>query len=261
MKTDKWNAADYADNSSAQKAWAHELIKQLGLQGDEHVLDIGCGEGAITGTIAKLVSRGKVVGIDASAEMISLARQQGHRPNLFFHVMDATNMQLQEKFDLVFSNAALHWIEDHKTLLQRLHPLLHQHSRLLFQMGGQGNAADMIKIFSQAITSSQWRQYFKDFVFPYHFYNVRQYEQWLRQTGYRANRVELIEKDMVHQNRGRLLGWLRTTWFPYTAHLPADRQEAFLTRILDNYLALFPVDAAGRTHVTMVRLNVDAEPI
>ncbi|HIP38054.1 MAG TPA: SAM-dependent methyltransferase, partial [Desulfocapsa sulfexigens] len=53
MNTNKWNAKDYANNSSAQESWANELLEKLALKGNEHLLDIGCGDGKITHSIAK----------------------------------------------------------------------------------------------------------------------------------------------------------------------------------------------------------------
>ena len=71
----KWNAADYAANSAVQQTWARELIARLNLRGDEHILDVGCGDGKVTAEIARAVPRGSVTGIDASAEMIAFARK------------------------------------------------------------------------------------------------------------------------------------------------------------------------------------------
>jgi len=88
----KWNAADYAANSAAQQIWARELIAQLHLRGDEHTLDVGCGDGKVTAELARAVSKGSVTGIDASPEMIRFARKTfppGKHPNLEFQVMDA----------------------------------------------------------------------------------------------------------------------------------------------------------------------------
>ena len=91
-----WNAADYAANSAVQQTWARELIAQLHLRGDEHILDVGCGDGKVTAEIARAVPRGSVAGVDASAPMIEFARQtfpRGKVPNLEFQVMDAREIK------------------------------------------------------------------------------------------------------------------------------------------------------------------------
>ena len=93
----KWNAADYAANSAAQQIWARELIAQLHLRGDEHILDVGCGDGKVTAEMARALPKGSVTGIDASPEMIRFARKTfspGKHPNLEFQVMDAREISL-----------------------------------------------------------------------------------------------------------------------------------------------------------------------
>jgi len=71
----KWDAADYAANSAVQQTWARELIAKLHLRGDEHILDVGCGDGKITAELARAVPRGSVTGVDASPQMITFAKK------------------------------------------------------------------------------------------------------------------------------------------------------------------------------------------
>ncbi|HUA67282.1 MAG TPA: class I SAM-dependent methyltransferase, partial [Candidatus Saccharimonadales bacterium] len=130
----KWNAADYAANSAVQQTWARELIARLNLRGDEHILDAGCGDGKVTAEIARAVPRGAAVGIDASPQMIDFARKTFTRekfPNLEFHVMNAREIKFERRFDLVFSNAALHWMEDHQMFLRGAASVLKSGGRLV----------------------------------------------------------------------------------------------------------------------------------
>jgi trans-aconitate 2-methyltransferase len=254
----KWNAEDYAQHASAQRGWAVELIEKLALQGHEALLDIGCGDGLITDELARRLPAGSVTGIDASESMIALARKSFSRSNLTFLVMDATDLHLERKFDVAFSNATLHWVKDHALVLKSLRKHLNPEAKILFQMGGYGNAVLIIDIVDRLIQSDRWKAYFKDFIAPYHFYAVEPYEQWLPDAGYEAVRIQLIPKDMVHQDPDGLKGWLRTTWFPYTDRLPPHMRESFLSEIVSKYLEIRPVDAEGKTHVDMVRLEVEA---
>ena len=257
----QWNALDYASNSSAQLKWAKELIGKLSLQGDEQLLDIGCGNGKITAELADILQRGNVVGIDASNNMIQLAQQtfpQTQYPNLFFQQMDATAIQLKQKFDLAFSNATLHWIKDHIAVLKGVHNQMKQGGKILFQMGGKGNAQELLSIINEIINTPQWKNYFTNFVSPYSFYGIEDYEVWFPENGFKAKRIELIPKDMQHQGKEGLKGWLRTTWFPYTDRLPEQLKENFLNEIVDKYISLKPIDKEGLTHVNMVRLEVEA---
>jgi len=58
----RWNAADYAANSAVQQSWARELIAKLNLRGDEHILDVGCGDGKVTAEIARALPDGSATG-------------------------------------------------------------------------------------------------------------------------------------------------------------------------------------------------------
>ena len=106
-----WDARDYAAHSAAQQEWARELIEKLHLRGDEAVLDIGCGDGRPTALLAERLPGGSILGVDRSASMIALAREQfpaAERPNLSFRQMDATHLELPRDFEVAFSTAALH---------------------------------------------------------------------------------------------------------------------------------------------------------
>ena len=109
-QTAKWNAADYAANSVVQQTWARELIAKLNLRGNEHILDVGCGDGKVTAEIARALPHGSATGVDASAEMIAFAKKTFPAkkfPNVEFHVMDARKIKFKRQFDIVFSNASI----------------------------------------------------------------------------------------------------------------------------------------------------------
>ena len=258
----RWNAADYAANSSAQLAWAEELIRKLDLSGDEALLDIGCGDGKISAQLAQALPQGRVHGIDLSADMIQLARERfdGRRhPNLRFQQMDATKIQLAKGFDVAFSTAALHWVADHPAILRGVHACLKPGGRFLFQMGGKGNAQAVYDALLVVIPQGEWHPFLEDFAFPYHFLAPSDYEAWLPAIGFRLKRAELLPKEMRHPNREGLKGWLRTTWFPYTDCLPEAMRDNFLDAVVDQYLNTHPPDADGQTRVGMVRLEIEAE--
>jgi trans-aconitate 2-methyltransferase len=259
--TDNWNAEDYARNSSAQELWANELISKLSLKGNESLLDIGCGDGRITNEIARRLPFGHVIGIDSSKSMIELSLKSNTSSNISYYVMDATDIHLDKKFDIAFSNATLHWVKDHPAVLASLKKHLNPNAKILFQMGGKGNALEIISSIEQVITSSKWSEYFKGFDFPYYFYAIEDYEQWLPAAGYEATRIELIPKDMVHKNPDELKGWLRTTWFPYTNRLPDIQREIFLAELISKFIEKKSVDSRGQTHVNMVRLEVEARAL
>jgi trans-aconitate methyltransferase len=86
---------------------------------------------------------------------------------------------------------------------------------------------------------------------------VEEYRDWLREAGLEPVRVELIPKDVAH-DRESLAGWVRTTWLPWTERVPAEEREEFIGEVVDAFVAAHPFDAQGKTHVPMVRLEVEA---
>jgi trans-aconitate methyltransferase len=257
----RWDAAEYTQHSAEQFKWARELTEKLHLRGDETVLDIGCGDGRATALIAAQLLEGRVIGIDSSPEMIELAvdhHAKAGGPNLRFELMDVREMAYVEWFDVAFSNAVLHWIKDHLQMLHRVNKALKKGGHLLFQMGGRGNAHAIIRILDELLKNPKWSPFFADFLFPYGFYGVDDYQLWLSQAGFKPRRVELIPKDMTHKGKDGFAGWIRSTWLPYLSKIPGQMKEAFIEAILDAYLFEHPPDKDGLVHVDMVRLEVEA---
>jgi trans-aconitate methyltransferase len=256
-----WNATDYAKHSTAQQQWARELIAKLDLQGCESILDIGCGDGKVTAEIAAAVPNGSVLGVDNSRAMIELAQKAypaGRFPNLIFQQADARNLPYKRQFDIAFSNAALHWVRNHRPVLDGIYRSLCPDGRILLQMGGRGNAAAIIAVLKSLINTGRWARYFAGFGFPYGFHDVGDYKNWLKTIGFQSVRAELIPKDMTHAGKAKLAGWIRTTWLPYTQRIPEIQQESFINELVDNYIQKYPQDENGEIHVQMIRLEVEA---
>jgi trans-aconitate methyltransferase len=257
----RWDAADYAQSSPAQKQWARELIQKINLSDHEQVLDIGCGDGTVTAAIAECIPQGAVLGIDRSSDMIRFARGKFPRkiyPNLSFAEGDAQTLGFSGKFDLVFSNAALHWVYDHGPVLAGIARALRQGGRMIVQMGGKGNAGQVFEVLDMLLTDHRWSGYFTNFSFRYGFFAPPEYSRWLGIAGLEPVRVELIPKDMVYPAREGFCGWLRTTWLPYLERVPEDHRDKFVEALVDQYLALYPPGSDGSVHVKMMRLEVEA---
>ncbi len=282
-----WNPADYAANSAVQLSWARELLGRLHLRGDEHLLDVGCGDGKITAEIARALPRGAVVGMDASAEMIAFARKMfpvSRHSNLDFQVCDAREIETlvgrvtpcapdarqpraggqktaRPTFDVVFSNAALHWVDDHEAILHGAAACLKPGGRLVVSCGGKANAHEVFLALRPEMRLKRWRAYFRQMPMPYHFYSPADYEKWLPRAGFKIQKVELAPKAALYDGAAGLAAWLRTTWLPFTQRVPAALREEFLTAVTHRYLSVHPPDAAGQVHVRMVRLEIQAEKI
>jgi len=264
MNTHKWDAKDYRDNSAVQQEWARELITKIRLKGNESVLDVGCGDGKITAEVAKKLPAGSIIGVDNSKEMIDLANTSFPREtykNLLFKLCDAKKINFDNEFDIIFSNATLHWVKNHILVLNGIKKALKKNGKMLLQMGGKGNAKEITKTINLIKNKPEWKDYFINFKFPYNFYGPDEYRIFLDSIGLEINCIELIDKDMTHKGIEGLKGWIRTTWFPYTNRVPENLRNLFIDEIINKYIGKYPIDDHGYTHVKMVRLEVTAEKL
>ncbi len=260
----KWNAAEYAANSAVQQRWARELIAKLKLRGDERILDLGCGDGKVTAELARAVPRGEVTGADVSPEMIAFAKKvfpTSKILNLKFQACDARKIQAETKFDLVFSNAALHWVDDHEAVLRGVAGVLKSGGRFVVSCGGKGNAHDVFRAMRPVMRLKRWREFFRRMPLPYFFYAPDDYEAWLPKHGFKIHAVKLTPKDVGYAGADSFATWLRTTWLPFTQRVPESVREEFIATVTQRYLAKHPPAADGKIHVRMVRLEIDAVKI
>jgi trans-aconitate 2-methyltransferase len=229
------------------------------LKGNEAVLDIGCGDGRLSEMIAECIPDGHVIGIDNSPDMINYAKETYPKMrNLKFMQVDAQKMLFDETFDIVFSNAALHWVKDHKALLAGVKKGLKPGGRILLQMGGRGNVSEVMAAIAEVISMPEWKEYFKDIGSPYTFYGPDEYRMLLKHAGLEPIRMELLPKDMKYDSKEGMASWIRTTWIPYTMLVPDEKKDAFINEIVEQYLLKNPADIDGTIHIKAVRLEIEA---
>ncbi len=264
MSSPKWDPGKYKKHSQNQYKWAIELIAGLAISNKEKLLDIGCGDGKVTAKLAETFPGASVIGIDSSKKMIDFASKsfpENIYANLKFMHLDAMDVDkvFSGEFDLIFSNAALHWIIDHGTLLKKIFKALKPGGKLVVQMGGKGNAKDVFAVLNGLIESDNWKNFFSDFTFPYGFYSPCEYEPWLKEAGFTIHTIELKPKLMIHKNIDEFKGWIETTWFPYINRVPDEKRELFISMIAERYTEKFPPKKDERIEVVMQRLEVMAE--
>ena len=115
----EWDAEVYHRVSETQFRWGLEVLERLPLEGDEYVLDAGCGSGRVTEALSERLPDGRVIAIDGSDEMVKKAREVlGPRADVRHGDLEA--LELEEQVDAIFSNAVFHWIKDHRNLFSRL---------------------------------------------------------------------------------------------------------------------------------------------
>lgn len=169
------------------------------------------------------------------------------------------HLDYSDQFDVVFSNAALHWVADHRAVLAGTYRALRSGGRLALSFGGEGNAAAVLEVGFAVGLRPKWREYFRDFANPYSFYGPEEYQGWLDQAGFITQRVELIPKSMMHHGAEGLTSWIRTTWMPITSRVPEAEREDFVRDFVAAYIERFPADTEGKVRVQMVRLEVEAK--
>ena len=115
-----WDARTYDRSSEPQQAWASDVLARLeGIAPDATILDVGCGTGRVTEALLALVPRGRVLAIDASADMVELAHG-GSAIAREVWCQDVLDLEVDEPVDAIFSTATLHWVTDHDRLWARL---------------------------------------------------------------------------------------------------------------------------------------------
>ena len=140
-----WDAQTYDRVADPQEAWAREILDRMPLDGDERVLDAGCGSGRVTKLLLDRLPRGRVVAVDADEGMVTKARETlGDRADV--SRQDLLDLELDEPVDAVFSCAVFHWITDHDRLFARLCAALRPGGRLVAQCGGHGNIAKVVAV-------------------------------------------------------------------------------------------------------------------
>lgn len=180
MSTDYWNASLYDERHSFVSSFGSDLIGLLQAKKGEHILDLGCGTGDLAHSLSELGVT--VVGIDKSKNMIDQAKVK--YPNRVFHVGDATELDYQNEFDAVFSNAVLHWVKPPKQALQSIYKTLKPKGRLVAEFGGKGN----VQIITDEILN-QFERYgieFTDGQFPWYFPSIGEYSALMEEVGFRV---------------------------------------------------------------------------
>lgn len=255
--THEFDGKKYEKASAHQKEWGSRIIAELDLAGDEKVLDLGCGDGALTAQITGLLPGGEVVGIDASKGMIDAARPKA-RENLRFLLMDINDLDFTGQFDLVFSNATLHWVRDHEKLLQNVKRALGQNGRVRFNFAGDGNCANFFQVIRQAMALKEYADCFADFEWPWYMPAVEEYAALADAAGFRDVKVWGENADRFFPDAETMIKWIdQPSLVPFLALLPDDLQPSFrnfvITRMLEQ-----TAQPDGRCFETFRRINISS---
>ena len=238
-----WDARTYDRTSGPQQAWGSEVLGRLeGIAPDATVLDVGCGTGRVTQALMTLVPRGRVLALDASEEMVRLARRRlGDRAEVW--CQDVLELDLDEPVDAIVSTATLHWVTDHDRLWVQLARALRPGGALEVQCGGKGNIEDVREVI-EAVA----RDVAPELVgwSPWMFAGPQETERRLREAGFSAIRCWLQPRP-THPHE--VDAFVRTAILAaHLARLPPERRERFASAVV----------ARVRLPLDYVRLNVSA---
>jgi trans-aconitate 2-methyltransferase len=183
MSSRDWDAATYDRVSEPQLVWAREQLDRLELNGDEVVLDAGCGSGRVTAELADRVPRGRVYAVDVAPSMVAHARAAlGRRATVL--CQDLTDLDLPERVDAAFSNATFHWIHDHEALFRALHRTIKPGGRLVAQCGGRGNIDAFRETADLVAGEEPFQPYFIGWQRPWNYASAEQTTQRLERAGF-----------------------------------------------------------------------------
>jgi trans-aconitate 2-methyltransferase len=247
-----WDAATYHRVADPQEEWGREVLARFDLEGDETVLDAGCGSGRVTKLIFDLVPEGRVIGVDAAPSMIELAGEQlapfGDRVELF--VSDLLDLDLEQAADAVFSNATFHWILDHDLLFRRLFAALRPGGVLEAQCGGDGNVAEWKRAIESAEGDQRFSAYLRGMPDTHNFASVGDTRARLKRAGFDVGADAVWLEDRVVQPRdpeafGRVVGLAK-----HMALLPESLHDEFAAAVLGSMPRPLTLE--------YVRLNISA---
>jgi len=240
-----WDTQAYEKNAAFVHGLASGVLEWLNAQAGERILDLGCGDGQLTQRIAATGAR--VVGVDASAQMVAAARSRG----VLADEGNAEALPYPEKsFDAVFSNAALHWVRDHDAMIKQVRRVLKPGGRFVAEMGGHGNVA-AIRVALIAVLARHGYGTLEDHVNYYPA--VEAYRKRLSRHGFQVERVELIPRPTLLAASG-MEGWLRTFRSGVLAGLPESLRDTVVHET-ESLLAPALRDEAGNWVADYVRLR------
>jgi trans-aconitate 2-methyltransferase len=239
-----WDASAYDRVANPQARWGAEVLQRLPLEGDETVLDAGCGTGRVTELLLERLPRGRVIALDASTSMLAEARGRlarfGDRVT-FVQADLARPLPLDEPVDAILSTATFHWVLDHDALFANLAAVLRPGGWLVAQCGGAGNVERMLQVA---------RSIAPDFSREHRFETAEATRDRLEATGFTDIQTWLSKEPTQFEPGEPFEAFLETVCLrTYVDALPEDRRRPFVEAV---------AAGMGKPVLDYVRLNIVA---
>jgi trans-aconitate methyltransferase len=244
MTSQSWDPQRYAKNARFVSDLGMPVVELLAPRPGERILDLGCGDGALT---EKLVALGcHVVGVDGSAEQVAAARARG----LDARVMNGERLEFDGAgFDAVFSNAALHWMKRADDVIGGVRRALRPGGRFVAECGGHGCVATIVRALDRALAR---RGIDGAAVNPWYFPTVEDYASRLVRQGFEIRSMALFARPTPLP--GDVTAWLETFAESFTAALAERERRPFLEEVRE-LLRPDLCDADGQWTADYVRLR------
>jgi len=241
-----WNPESYAKNARFVSDLGEPLLQLLDPKPGELILDLGCGDGALTKKIAGYGCA--AIGVDSSYPQLKAAKDRG----LNVAVMDGHQLSFRRQFDAVFTNAALHWMKQPEAVVAGVATSLRPVGRFIGEFGGKGN----VERIRSALHGGLRRHAIDPTpIDPWYYPSPEEYSKLLSKTGFTVTYIELIPRPT--KLPGDILDWLEIFAQPFTQALTESQRVDFLKEVR-NELATCLRAGDGNWIADYVRLRFKA---
>ena len=232
----KFDASFYDKKSKFQYELGLDLMKQMRINENERILDFGCGTGKLTLKLAKDNHTCKITGIDINKEMIDYANKNlkiQKLNNIAFKTMDILEEELSDKFDVIFSNSAVHWVKDKESLFRKFHSMLRTDGRIGIQIPSSKNLSDITPLFMYPIEYLKLHEYFKNWKYPMKRSSIKKLNKILDPIGYKEYNVFIKDRQLDFIDHQELLDFLKSAALvPILNSLPDEFKDKYCNSLL-----------------------------
>ena len=238
-----WSPQDYAIDAGFAPLLGDAVARLLDPRAGERILDLGCGDGALSFELA--LSGARIVGLDPAPELVNAARARG----IEAVVGNAHALTFDGEFDAVFSHAALHWMDQPDRVLEGVRAALRPGGRFVAEFAGHGNAASVIA----AVQAARLAHGHAASRFSWYLPTAEAYAGRLRQHGFQVQLIECSPRPTALPDG--VAGWLRVFAAPLLQDLPGPARAA-VRAAAAVLLEQLPRNARGQPLADQVRLRV-----
>jgi trans-aconitate 2-methyltransferase len=256
-----WNAEQYLRFSDERTRPCRELAARVAVSAPQRVIDLGCGPGNSTAVLAERWPNAELTGLDNSSEMIAAARKT--EPGRTWRVGDiaAWAADDSQSIDIVFSNAALQWVDDHPLVFPKLLARVAPGGALAIQMPGNYDAPAHL-IMREMAASEAWRAHFPTAgIREWHVHDLATYHDILAPI---AAGVDFWQTEYLHimKDAASIVEWYKGTGLrPFLDALGNDQMRAeFTAQYLGRVQRAYPPRRDGSVIFPFRRLFLIAYP-